>query len=65
MCKTAKLIKKLKETEELGTEATRASIIDLLFKRQFYAKGSVNETSSYPTGNALINAFNRVDTHTR
>jgi DNA topoisomerase-3 len=28
----------LKETDGLGTEATRAGIIDLLFKREFYSE---------------------------
>ncbi|WP_257265414.1 DNA topoisomerase III [Endozoicomonas sp. ONNA2] len=46
----------LRETDGLGTEATRASIIELLFKRQFLErKGrSIHATA---TGRALINAL--------
>ncbi|MBO9492983.1 DNA topoisomerase III [Thalassotalea sp. G20_0] len=46
----------LRETDGLGTEATRASIIELLFKRQFLErKGrSIHATA---TGRALVNAL--------
>lgn len=46
----------LKETDGLGTEATRASIIDLLFKRQFMQKVG-KEVHASETGKALINAL--------
>ncbi|MFT5540936.1 MAG: DNA topoisomerase-3 [Glaciecola sp.] len=46
----------LKETDGLGTEATRASIIDLLFKRQFMQKIG-KEVHATETGTALINAL--------
>ena len=46
----------LKETDGLGTEATRASIIDLLFGRQFMHKVG-KEIHASPTGKALINAL--------
>ncbi len=46
----------LKETDGLGTEATRASIIDLLFKRQFMQKVG-KEVHATETGKALINAL--------
>lgn len=51
-----KIKKVLKETDGLGTEATRASIIELLFKRQFlYRDGKLIKPT--PTGFALINAL--------
>lgn len=46
----------LKETDGLGTEATRASIIDLLFKRQFMQKVG-KEVHATETGTALIKAL--------
>ena len=46
----------LKDTDGLGTEATRASIIDLLFKRLFMQKVG-KEIHATPTGKALINAL--------
>lgn len=46
----------LKETDGLGTEATRASIIDLLFTRQFMQKLG-KEIHATDTGKALINAL--------
>ena len=46
----------LKDTDGLGTEATRASIIDLLFKRQFMQKNG-KEIHATLTGKALINAL--------
>ncbi len=46
----------LKETDGLGTEATRASIIDLLFRRQFMQKVG-KEIRATETGNVLINAL--------
>lgn len=52
----------LKETDGLGTEATRASIIDLLFKRQFMLKVG-KEVHATPTGTALINALPNETTH--
>lgn len=48
--------KVLKETDGLGTEATRAGIIDLLFKRQFlYRQGK--DIHATETGRALIRAL--------
>jgi len=52
----------LKETDGLGTEATRASIIDLLFKRQFMQKVG-KEIHATQTGSALINALPSETTH--
>jgi DNA topoisomerase-3 len=52
----------LKETDGLGTEATRASIIDLLFKRQFMQKVG-KEIHATETGKALINALPSETTH--
>jgi DNA topoisomerase-3 len=52
----------LKETDGLGTEATRASIIDLLFKRQFMQKVG-KEVHATQTGKALINALPSETTH--
>ncbi len=50
------LKKVLRETDGLGTEATRAGIIDLLFKRQFLFKKGRNIHSS-PAGRALIHVL--------
>ncbi len=50
----------LKETDGLGTEATRAGIVDLLFKRGFLVrqgKGKVTRILSTPAGQALIHAL--------
>jgi DNA topoisomerase-3 len=52
----------LKDTDGLGTEATRASIIDLLFKRQFMQKVG-KEIHATDTGKALINALPSQTTH--
>lgn len=52
----------LKETDGLGTEATRASIIDLLFTRQFMHKTG-KEIHATDTGKALINALPSETTH--
>ncbi len=52
----------LKETDGLGTEATRASIIELLFKRQFMQK-SGKEIHATLTGKALISALPNDATH--
>ncbi len=50
------LKKVLRETDGLGTEATRAGIIDLLFKRQFlFKKGRY--ISASPAGRALIHVL--------
>lgn len=46
----------LRETDGLGTEATRASIIELLFKRQFLERRGQNIHAS-ETGRALISAL--------
>jgi DNA topoisomerase-3 len=51
-----KLKKVLRETDGLGTEATRAGIIELLFKRQ-YLRRQGKAISSTATGQALINAL--------
>ena len=48
--------KVLRETDGLGTEATRASIIELLFKRQFLMRKGRNIHAS-ATGRALIQAL--------
>lgn len=46
----------LKETDGLGTEATRAGIIELLFKRSFLTR-SGKQIHASPTGRALIEAL--------
>jgi len=48
--------KLLKETDGLGTEATRASIIELLFRRQFLIRTG-KAIKATPAGTALINAL--------
>lgn len=48
--------KTLRDTDGLGTEATRAGIIDLLFKRQFLERKKKNIYAT-PTGRALIQAL--------
>ena len=54
---TDKAIKKvLKDTDGLGTEATRASIIELLFKRQFLVRQG-KDIKATATGFALIDAL--------
>jgi DNA topoisomerase-3 len=58
----SKIKKILKETDGLGTEATRASIIDLLFRRQFMHKIG-KEIHATETGKALINALPSETTH--
>ena len=46
----------LKETDGLGTEATRANIIELLFKRQFLQRQG-KQIRSTPAGRGLINSL--------
>ncbi|MNH08929.1 DNA topoisomerase 3 [compost metagenome] len=46
----------LRETDGLGTEATRAGIIDLLFKRRFLVRQG-KSIKATPTGRALILAL--------
>lgn len=46
----------LRETDGLGTEATRAGIIELLFKRQFLTKVG-KEIHATPVGRNLINSL--------
>ncbi len=46
----------LKETDGLGTEATRANIIELLFKRQFLQRQG-KQIWSTPAGRGLINSL--------
>lgn len=55
------LRKVLKETDGLGTEATRAGIIELLFKRDFLKRTGkvINATE---TGHSLINSLPSVST---
>lgn len=48
--------KTLRETDGLGTEATRAGIIDLLFKRRFLLRQG-KSIKATPTGRALILAL--------
>lgn len=48
--------KALKETDGLGTEATRAGIIELLFKRQFLMRKG-KEINATEIGKQLINAL--------
>lgn len=48
--------KTLRETDGLGTEATRAGIIDLLFKRRFLLRQG-KSVKATPTGRALILAL--------
>ena len=48
--------KVLRETDGLGTEATRASIIELLFKRQFLVRQG-RHIQATATGRALIRAL--------
>ncbi|HHN8401672.1 TPA: DNA topoisomerase III [Morganella morganii] len=50
------LKKVLRETDGLGTEATRAGIIELLFRREFLYKKGRNIHSS-PAGRALIHVL--------
>ena len=54
--KDAELRKVLKETDGLGTEATRAGIIELLFRRKFLAR-SGKHIESTQIGRALIEAL--------
>lgn len=56
------LKKILRETDGLGTEATRAGIIELLFKRD-YLRRQGKTISSTKTGRALIGALPEVATH--
>lgn len=54
--KDSEIRKVLRDTDGLGTEATRANIIELLFKRQFLIRKGRNIHAS-PTGRALITAL--------
>lgn len=54
--KDPKIVKILKQTDGLGTEATRAGIIELLFKRGYLQRVSKNITAT-EIGRALINAL--------
>ena len=56
------LKKILKETDGLGTEATRAGIIELLFKRG-YLRRQGKTIYSTPTGQSLIKALPEVATY--
>lgn len=51
----------LKDTDGLGTEATRAGIIDLLFKREFLQRVGKNITAT-EIGRSLINALPKMAT---
>ncbi len=51
----------LRDTDGLGTEATRAGIIELLFKRGFLAR-SAKTIHATPTGHSLIEALPEVAT---
>ena len=48
--------KTLRDTDGLGTEATRAGIIDLLFKRRFLVRQG-KSIKATPTGRALVQAL--------
>jgi len=52
----AQVRKILKETDGLGTEATRAGIIELLFKRQFLRRQG-KQIQATETGKGLINSL--------
>jgi len=54
--KDTELKKVLRETDGLGTEATRAGIIELLFRRQFLQRHAKQIRASQ-SGRALINAL--------
>jgi DNA topoisomerase-3 len=56
------LKKILRETDGLGTEATRAGIIELLFRRG-YLRRQGKTIFSTPTGQALVEALPTVATH--
>ena len=56
------LKKILRETDGLGTDATRAGIIELLFKRG-YLRRQGKTIFSTPTGQALVKALPSVATH--
>lgn len=56
------LKKILRATDGLGTEATRAGIIELLFKRRFLQKKGRSITST-PAGRALIHCLPGTATH--
>lgn len=56
------LKKILRETDGLGTEATRAGIIELLFKRG-YLRRHGKTINSTPTGQALVKALPEVATY--
>lgn len=53
--------KVLKETDGLGTEATRAGILELLFKRQFLSRKGKTITAT-ATGRGLINSLPEIAT---
>lgn len=57
-----RLKKILRETDGLGTEATRAGIIELLFRRG-YLRRQGKTIFSTPTGQALVEALPKVATH--
>ena len=59
--KDPEIRKILKETDGLGTEATRAGIIELLFKRQFLTKKGKSIMAT-PTGRGLVAALPEVAT---
>ncbi|CAK0749685.1 DNA topoisomerase 3 [Gammaproteobacteria bacterium] len=52
-----KLKKVLKETAGIGTEATRASIIETLLKRAFVVREGRRQLQSTPAGRALVDAL--------
>ncbi|RYV04015.1 DNA topoisomerase III [Shewanella sp. OPT22] len=54
--KDSEIKKILKDTDGLGTEATRAGIIELLFKRNFLQRKGKTITST-PAGRGLINSL--------
>ncbi|MBM7072185.1 DNA topoisomerase III [Shewanella sp. 202IG2-18] len=54
--KDSEIKKILKDTDGLGTEATRAGIIELLFKRNFLQRQGKTITST-PAGRGLINSL--------
>lgn len=58
----AKLKKVLRETDGLGTDATRAGIIELLFKRG-YLRRQGKTIFSTATGQALVKALPKLATH--
>src|SRR5690606_17172897 len=49
--------KRLKENDGIGTEATRASIIETLLKRSFLARKGKTKLVSTPQGGSVIDAL--------